>query len=487
MLNRRRLLTFGAAAGGSVLFPALTASASRGSGRAGPHFENYGVGAVVNGTPVQAAAPFTVRMPVAPVAVPVQTSGGVDVYRLAIQQTATELVPGTFTSVYGYNGNFGGPTIRARAGRPVRVTFTNLLGEHANVHLHGGHVAAANDGHPMDVIEPGQERVYNYPNSQRATTLWYHDHSHHTEAEHVYRGLHGFYLIEDDEERALRLPSGNFDVPILIRDALLDDTGQLVFGTNPWQRPVMLANGVQQPYFPVAARKYRFRFLVGSTERAFKLSLGGVEMTQIGTDGGLLPAPIPRTELELGSAERADVVIDFSAFPIGTQLVLTDSVNGPMLRFDVVSRAEDYSRVPDRLRPLPTLAAATVQRDVALSFDLSGPVPLGLVNGQPYDPARSDFLVKRGSTEIWRITNADGAIGAPHTFHLHLVQFQVLGREGSPAMQQDFGLKDTVQVPPGTSVLVKAHFTEFLGKYAFHCHFLEHSSLGMMAQMEIVP
>jgi spore coat protein A, manganese oxidase len=219
----------------------------------------------------------------------------------------------------------------------------------------------------------------------------------------------------------------------------------------------------------------------------FKLDLGGSEMLQIGTDGGLLPSPVPRTELELSSAERADIVIDFSRFAPGTQLVLSDAVRGPVLRFDVQRAFPDFSRVPDRLRALPAIRQASVQRDVVLSFDVSGPIPLGLINGLPYDPQRSDVMVQRGTTEIWRVFNGDGPLNALHNFHLHLEQFRVLGREGSPTLQQDAGLKDTVQLPAGTAVLVQTTFREHLGKYAFHCHFLEHSSLGMMAQMEIVP
>lgn len=137
----------------------------------------------------------------------------------------------------------------------------------ANVHLHGGHVPADSDGHPMDLIAPGSSRLYDYPNRQVGSTLWYHDHSHHTESEHVYRGMHGLYLIEDDDERRLGLPRGRYDVPIMLRDAKLDGAGTLVVGPPP-DRPTTLANGVAQPYFPVAARKYRFRLLDCSTTRS---------------------------------------------------------------------------------------------------------------------------------------------------------------------------------------------------------------------------
>jgi FtsP/CotA-like multicopper oxidase with cupredoxin domain len=296
--------------------------------------------------------------------------------------------------------------------------------------------------------------------------------------------MQGFYLIDDPSEAGLGLPTGEFDVPIVLGDAFIGADGTLIYDT-PDTRTTLLANGKQQPYFQVAARKYRFRLLNGATERIFRLNLGGQVMTQIASDGGLLPAPILHTELPLSTAERVDLVIDFSRYPIGTQLVLGDTT-GPMLRFDVVRPARDTSKVPDRLRPLPTLRTATVERDIALTFDVSG-VPTGLVNGKPFDPNRIDFQVKRGSTEIWRIYNGDGQFNADHNFHLHLEQFRVLDRDGAPPWPSDAGRKDTVPIPPDTSVRIQTTFTDYVGKYVYHCHFLDHSSVGMMAQMEIIP
>jgi len=240
------------------------------------------------------------------------------------------------------------------------------------------------------------------------------------------------------------------------------------------------------PYFPVAARKYRFRLLNSANERVFRLTLGGAQMTQIASDGGLLPAPVPRSEIVLGSAERMDIVVDFSAHPVGSHIVLYD-VTGPVLRFDVTRTAPDPSRVPDTLRALPALGVATVERDVSLRFDLSGPEPIGLVNNLPYDPDRADFVVRRGTTEIWRIRNDDVEFAIPHTFHMHLEQFRVLDRDGMPPGPDDAGRKDTVFVAPGETVRVQVTFTEHLGKYVYHCHYLYHSAIGMMAQMDIVP
>lgn len=470
MLTRRGFLVFGAGVGGAVVVPRA-----------------LGAGAEASELPAAAPAavlPFSRPMPLPPVLSPVATSGGTDLYHLALRPTTVEILPGVPTEVLSYGrGFFGGPTIRTRAGRAAKVLLRNQIGAAANVHLHGGHVPASSDGHPNDVVAPGAARLYHYPNRQVGSTLWYHDHSHHTEAEHVYRGMHGFYLIEDDDERRLGLPSGRFDVPIMLRDAKVDPAGALVLGP-PADRPTILANGVAQPHFAVAARKYRFRLLNCSTLRLFRLDLGGAVLTQVGSDGGLLPAPVRRTQLTMDAGERVEVVVDFSAYPVGTQLVLSDPAAGPVLRFDVTRTATDGSLVPAALRPLPALPPSTVDRTVVLGVDLASSPPVGLVNGRPYDPDRTDFRIVRGTTETWHVTNSD--LSRPHTLHLHLVQFRVLSRNGGPPSPDDAGRKDTVQLPPGATVTVQATFDEYLGRYAFHCHMLEHSKIGMMAQMEIV-
>ncbi|GIH67791.1 multicopper oxidase family protein [Sphaerimonospora thailandensis] len=488
MLSRRRLLTLGGLAGGAMLLPGAGLSRANAGGTGGNHLHHHGAQRPpLARTP--GVGPFSVRMPVPQELTPLISSSKLDVYQLTMRPANVEILPGVSTRALTYNGAFVGPTIRARSGRRTIVTFGNRLGEAANVHLHGGKVPASSDGYPMDVIHPGLARMYDYPNDQPGATLWYHDHSHHTEAEHVYRGLHGFYLLQSDDEQRLGLPSGQYDVPIMLRDALFDDSGALVFDpTDPFNRPTLLANGRPQPYFPVAARKYRLRLLNGSTHRVFELDLGGVEMTQIASDGGLLPEPVTTTNLTISSGERVEVVVDFSAHPVGSQLVLND-VSGPVLRFDVVQKAVDRSSVPDRLRALPPVPQATNTRQMTLSLD---PVNIqALINGRPFDHTRVDAQIRRGTTEIWRITNSDTDVGGsgfglPHNFHMHLVQFRVLDRDGRPPLPGESGLKDTVLIQPGESVRVQATFGDYLGRYLYHCHMLEHSALGMMGQFEIV-
>lgn len=496
MLNRRQAIALGVT-GGSLLLPAIGFAANADAAQipdrtdnANPGHDHNAMATTTLTVDPPSLAPFSVPMPVPATLAPVFSEFDTDFYVMSARAGTAAVFPGLNTPMLTYRGPlngqpsnaFIGPTIRAKSGRQVIVAQYNQLDMDTNVHLHGAHTPAASDGHPIDLIPPGGVRLYRYPNRQRGTTLWYHDHAHHMEAEHVYRGLHGFYLLEDPDEAQLRLPSGEFDVPIMLRDAAFDQTGALVFSPmEPEGRTTMLANGKPQPYFQVAARKYRFRILNAANLRPFVLNLGGMTMTQIGSDGGLLPAPVPRTDLLLSPGERAEIVVDFTGRAIGSNVVLA-SGDVPLIRFDVVRQAADTSQVPDVLRPLPAVPAPTATRRVDLSF---APGVGFQINGASFDPARVDAQIRRGTTEVWEVTNRDPDSG--HNLHLHLVQFLVLGRNGGGPWPGESGWKDTVPIPPGQTVRIQATFADFLGRYVYHCHLMEHSASGMMAQFEIVP
>lgn len=432
-------------------------------------------------------------MPVPPVLQPVRRTNIADYYQLRIRQTQVELVPGLLTTVRTYGGHFPGPTIRATRGRATVITHINELGHNVAVHLHGGHVPASEDGHPMDVIAPGASRTYHYPNKQRAASLWYHDHAHHLEAQNVYHGLSGAYLLSDQEESALPLPSGQYDVPLQIRDARVEEDGTLTY-TRASARPQMLVNGKERPYFQVAARKYRFRLFNQSIDRYMTLRLSdGAEFVQIATDGGLLAAAVPTTEVRLSAGERAEIVVDFSRYQPGTSVYLQNSdalstENPDVLRFDVGNPVPDFSHVPDQLSTIPPLPPATVERHFVLDFDADRGVHT--INGLDFDPARVDVQTRLGTTEIWTITNAEAPIPPPnfhvsHNFHPHLVQFRVLDRDGVPPAPGEAGWKDTVFVPPGSTVRIAMTWSGYTGRYVYHCHQLPHSVEAMMGQIEI--
>ena len=308
--------------------------------------------------------PFQRDLPRIPELLPVSSTRTQDTYEIAIREGMADILPGFQTPIYGYEGVYPGPTIRARKGRKVVVRQRNTLPFESNVHLHGGYVPAAHDGHPMDVIAAGRSFDYHYPNEQDACSLWYHDHAHGRTSKTLYYGLLAMYILEDELEDELGLPQGEYDVPLVIADHAFNKDGSFRYAENVdlgFRGDTILVNGAISPRMAVQRRKYRLRFLNASNARSYTLRLGrGRAMQQIAGDGGLLERPVPRARVPLHPAERIDFVIDFSAYGPGDEIVLhnEDGTGGtvPIMRFDVVGGGErEQFKVPSRLRPLEPL------------------------------------------------------------------------------------------------------------------------------------
>jgi FtsP/CotA-like multicopper oxidase with cupredoxin domain len=449
---------------------------------------------------VKGQSTFQLDLPIPPVAEPVSTDGGVDAYEITMQPGQVQILPeGAPTEVLGYDGIFPGPTIKAQVGRPVEVLQRNELGngEDSVVHLHGGITAPEHDGHPQDVIPPGEERLYRYNNNQRAGTLMYHEHAHHHTAQGLYRGRIGMYLIEDPEERELDLPRGRFDVPLLIVDRNFNDDNQFVYGStiplDPLPGRTMVVNGAVSPRMRTERRLYRLRLANISNGRTLKLALSnGQRMIQIGADTGLLPRPYPRKVISLCAGERADVVVDFREVKAGKKVVLENRAlvagdppeAGKVLRFDVVRGGKERARVPKRLRAPYLLPSVAAERTITLSLKTSPSPPEWQMDGKSYDPGRIEFSPRLGTTEIWNFVNESSVM---HPMHAHLAHFKVLevgGQKPHPA-DGGFGHKDTVAVAGNQTVKVRMYFTGYTGRYVYHCHAAEHSDHNMMAQMEV--
>ncbi|WP_346433704.1 multicopper oxidase family protein [Nonomuraea composti] len=441
--------------------------------------------------------PYTVPLPIPEVAKPVRSTGEADFYELTERAAEAELLPGLRTPIWGYGGTFPGPTIRARSGRRTVVKLINQLGEPTVLHLHGGHTPPESDGYPTDLVAPGASREYVFPLEQRAATLWYHDHRMDYTGPQVWRGLAGMFLVGDAEEEALPLPRGERDVPLLICDRSFAADGTLLYPAlegKPGVREaymggvlgdVILVNGAPWPELRVERARYRLRLCNASNARAYELSTGG-PMVRIGSDGGLLAAPRTVRQLRLAPGERADVVVDFSAYGVGQHVELRNLAGeGPqarVMRFAVERDAKDDSSVPARLSTVEALdpARATVTRDFEFS---SGSMHGGtgwLINGRPFDAKRMEARPKLGDVEIWRLTS-----DVAHPVHLHLDQFQVLSVNGErPKGPPEW--KDTVELRDAQTVEIVTRFTDYRGRYVLHCHNLEHEDMAMMAAFEVV-
>lgn len=468
------------------------------------------------------------------------------------------ILPGAATRMWTFRpagataGTWPGPTIRRPSGNPTTLTVRHLLPASADtltIHHHGSHSASVDDGLPAGVnpdspvLKPGGERVYVYEHQEagepeRAAMQWYHDHSHGRTSFNSWMGLGGLFILDDDVEAAMPLPRGAYEVPLFLADRSFLPTNQLdtsafTSAHNEVGGTTYLANGAYQPFLEVEPRRYRLRVHNGSGFRAYNLTLavtasadptaavtaGRVPVTQIGTESGLLPAPVPgRTEMLLGPAERADLIVDFSSYA-GSSVVLASvprsnsraivdglPVSVPVPGTDVGASAvflqlrvgstvtePDPGPPPAALRPLPAWAAGvggpTTKPDRVFAFgrgldtSTTPPAVIWTINGRPFDPTRVDAQPVLGTTETWLLFNVSPST---HLVHLHDVDWLVLSRNGAAPAAHEAGLKETFRLDPGEFVLVATTFTDHLGPYMFHCHMLDHEDAGMMGTFEVV-
>ena len=436
------------------------------------------------------------------------------------------------TRLWGYGSNVPGPTFETRSGKGLLVEWSNDLpqkhflpidyrlhgAERSNpevrtvVHVHGAKVPANNDGYPEDWYAPGKSAVYYYPNRQDAAMLWYHDHAMGINRLNIFAGLLGIYFVRDDFEDSLELPRGEYEIPLVICDRMFDTKGQLYYPVSgkpdaPWIPEFFgnttLVNGKILPFAEVEPRKYRIRLLNGSNARHFYLSLSnGEAFAQIGTDQGLLPAPVPVPQLLISPAERADLIVDFSGHR-GERIVLSD-LKVPLMQFRVSGGAPDKRPLATSLRPVPRTLESQAIKSRMLTLDefddKAGEPILMLLNGTRWHMPVTENP-ELDSVEIWNLINmTDDA----HPIHLHLVRFQILDRRrfdkfayqlkdtlrftGSPnpPAPNEAGWKDTVRADPGMVTRIIVRFEGYPGRYVWHCHNLDHEDNEMMRPYEVV-
>lgn len=442
--------------------------------------------------------PFMRPLAIPQVLSPVSSDESTDYYEITMREAQMEIIPGTLSTIWGYNGTYPGPTIRAKAGRRAVVKQINNLPESMSIHLHGGHTPPEFDGHPHDLIPPGTFKNYNYPNNQLPTTLWYHDHAVDATGRHVYLGLAGFYILSDELEDGLALPRDSNDVPLLIQDRLFKSDGSLNYPLNDETLiegvlgDRLLVNGVIQPYFEVANRKMRFRILNGSNSRAYSLALStGDPLIQIGSDGGLLAQPVLRSPINIAPGERLDVLIDFSRYSLGSRVVLTNRFSmdfglAEIMEFRITRDEPDEVPIPTTLRTFERIPVESAAR--SRSFILADEVVNGrrlwTIDRKLYDPLRIDASINLNDVEIWEFINNSYST---HPMHIHDIEFQILDINGRKPATGDDGWKDVFLVPALGRLRVIGKFADLTGTYVFHCHKLEHEDHAMMGQFEVRP
>jgi o-aminophenol oxidase len=511
------------------------------------------------------------------------------------------------TRVWGYDGHFPGPTFDVRRGQKLWVAWRNAIKgsfpltavelENATpgpgrdgaepradiaalppwlvVHLHGARSRGGSDGWTENAVLPGETQLVEYLNDQQATALWYHDHAMAITSLNVVTGLAGMYLIRDDEEDALHLPHGKHEVPLIICDRNLDldangdPTGDLLYKQDiiqtepmvlklPFSGPFTLVNGVIWPHLEVDARWYRFRMLNSSNFRPYTFELHDEDgapiagaLRQIGSDGGLLPAPAALKDLTLWPGERADVLIDFSTLH-GTSPRLVNTLAPPLppgagtpnpdvMQFRVGTKpVHDPFTLPTKLstsfvRLTHDTLAPHMHRWLVLVLSNTGHPELWEMEeidaAPPYMPQdgivqvkladgtlttlqrvnrtfkdATHIYVEHNAWEQWKFLNVSPVT---HPMHLHLTQFQAISRDmfdvtsfdaavsgtSAPVTYKQAGTlqpgeqgwKDVIQVGGGELVSIAGEFVGGTGRYVHHCHILEHEDEGMMRTFVVMP
>jgi spore coat protein A len=347
------------------------------------------------------------------------------------------------------------------------------------VHVHGANVAADSDGFPEAWFTAGfavkgpawTTEVYEYTNRQPPATLWYHDHAMGQTRLNIYAGLAGLYLLRDPAESAAALPRGPYEIALMIQDRMFDADGSLLYPVRdpatvptspehpgPWIPEffgnTVLVNGKIWPYLEVEPRRYRFRLLNASNARFYHLRLdSGQGFTQIGSDQGFLPQPVSRAGILLAPGERADVIVDFTG--MRGNVVLTNEANEPfpdgdaddaatvgqVMQFRVTRRlvqadtstlaapALAASALRESAQALARQAQVTRNMAVVEFLDAIGEPIIGLINNHRW-MSGAPTRVGLGAVEVWNLINTTGDT---HPIHLHLVRFQVLGRQAFDA------------------------------------------------------
>ncbi|MEN8376456.1 MAG: multicopper oxidase family protein [Gemmatimonadota bacterium] len=418
--------------------------------------------------------------------------------RLTAAPARLSLRPGSTTEVFAFNGSVPGPTLEVREGDRVIVHFRNELSEPTTIHWHGLHLPFASDGSPFHPIGPGEEHDYVFTIPEgTAGTYWYHPHPHERTTYQVAHGLFGALVVRADDDPLPALA----EKLLVLSDNRFRDDGAIDFPEpgsmqarideeNGREGDVLFVNGQVMPSIDIRPGEVqRWRIVNASAARVYRLALAGGTMVHVGSDGGLFERPVEVEEIVLANSERAELIVrgtgapgsstTFQVLPYNRYIPQTRPADWDRprdlltLRHAPVPLAEPMT-VPEILRPVAPMdpSEATYTRLIVFTQ--------GMINNRKMDMARVDVRASLGATEIWQIENL---VGMDHPFHLHGFRFQILDRNGSPVPYRSW--KDTVNVPKHETVRIIVRYTDFSGKWMFHCHILNHEDMGMMGVLEV--
>ena len=433
---------------------------------------------------------FTNPLNIPEILEPTIDANGIKHFNLTMQKGKTEFFDGKQTKTWGINGSYLGPTIRVERGDQVAFDVTNNIGETSTLHWHGMHLPAEMDGGPHQMIEAGSTWNPYWTINQPAATTWYHPHLHGKTALHVYRGLAGMFIIDDEDSKKLPSEYGINDIPLVIQDKLFSDDGQFIekMDIEPFglMGNTVLVNGTYDPYLEISESHIRFRLLNGSNARAYHFGFDdGRSFQLVANDAGLLESPVELDRIMLSPGERAEIVVHFEP---GEETILRsfkgengiDQNEFEFLKIIASENLKETKEIPQELATEPRIEAPTDAK--VRTFNLTTD---SKINGKEMDMNRIDEVVTANTTEIWEITN----LGWDHNFHIHDAAFRILDINGDTPPIHERGRKDTVFIPSGSTVRIAVQFGEYTDPsfpLMYHCHTLLHEDKGMMGQFIIV-
>jgi blue copper oxidase len=447
---------------------------------------------------------------------------------LAIKPDSVQFLPGTITQTLAYNGRYLGPTLILDNGNNVSINVTNELGngDTTTTHWHGLHIAPENDGGPHSLILDGATWNPQFTVMDKASMYWYHPHLHSKTGEQVMKGAAGLIIVRDADEAKLALPRdyGVNDFPLVVQTQEFDANNQII--VDGMRDSIGMVNGTIDPMVDMPAQIVRMRLLNADQERNYNFGLtGNKSFSIIGSDGGLLDAPVSQTRVRLAPGERVEILVDLSGMesqmihlmsyaseiPMGTQGGPTMKMpNGmPMAMMDSPLNGVDYTilqidvvaALTNPIITIPSVLVTNGQNDLPQIADVKktrvikftpvkNPTPMQamdgpfLFNDSTFDMTRIDQDVTLNDVEIWELRNMTMVA---HPFHIHDVQFFILDDDGKLPSPEKSGRKDVVSVGPKDTVRFITVFKDFSGTtpYMFHCHNLMHEDGGMMGQFTV--
>ena len=449
------------------------------------------------------------------------TGGIEDRVSLALNPASHDFGTGVASETFGINHDYLGPVLKVKQGQTLPFDVANNIGDTSTIHWHGLHIPGDVDGGPHQEIEHGSVWSPDVPIVQHASMNWFHSHMHGKTAQQTYKGLAGVLLIEDDASLSADLPKtyGVDDFTLILQDKMFDGSGKMAYELSAavfedgFEGDTLVVNGAIAPVAQtVPTGLVRLRILNACNARFLGLSMETGPVTVIASDGGFLSAPVEAESIVMSPGERYEILVDMSAVETNFLNVNLDGGGGGffanLFGGNQTTTALSLTRsatngfdgaMPTRLANLepPKPADATVTRSFQLEMDVGadlaalalawdnfcGDAGAMAINGQPMKMDRIDEEVRRGDSEIWRISVDDQL----HPFHIHGCSFRILSQNGGPPPAYASGWKDMVHVEEGWSeVLVRFDFEATKdAPYMYHCHILEHEDCGMMGQFTV--